>query len=95
MRKKIQIVIEPIFLHEETPREIFTRLFKKNKMMIVPQLIKGTNYNKNTVNSQLFRMVEDGLLTREHKVVQTNPKFQARHMTVYIWQGEKKKNGRK
>lgn len=93
MKKRIQIEIEPIIIYDETPRQIITPLLKKHKQLIFTQLLKATNLNKNTIVSELGRMVEDELITRENKTVLINSQQQARSMVVYTWIEEK--NGRK
>ncbi len=95
MKKKIEIEIEPIIIYDESVRETFVKLFKEHKRLIMTQLLKGTNFNKNTIRTELQRMVGDGLLINENKPVCTAPNLQARSMTVYTWIGDKKKNGRK
>ncbi|MCH7560280.1 MAG: hypothetical protein IIC67_02745 [Thaumarchaeota archaeon] len=85
MKKKIEIEFEPIIIYDETPRQIITQIFKKHKQLILPQLFKATNLNKNTILSELRKMIEDGVLVRENKTVLINPKHQARSMTVWTW----------
>ena len=95
MKKKIELEIEPIIIYDETSREVFIKLFKKHKHLINAQLLKGTNFNYNTIRTELRRMVEDNLLIMENRPVCTTPNSQARSTTVYTWIGDKKKNGRK
>ena len=85
MKKKIEIEFEPIIIYDETPREMITQIFKKHKQLIFNHVVKATNLNKSTITSELVRMTDDGLVTKEIKTVLTNPKHQARSMTVWTW----------
>ena len=91
MKKRIEI--ESIIIYDETPRQMISDIFKKHKQLILPQLLKATNLNRNTIMSALKRMVDDGIIVRENKVVLINSQQQARSMVVYTWIEEK--NGRK
>lgn len=94
MKKKITLDFEPIIIYEESPRQTISDVFKKHKHLILQNLIEATNINNNTIRTELGRMVIDGLIIREKKVVLMKREEQARSMIVYSWIN-KRKNGRK
>lgn len=87
MKKRVEIIIEPIEIYEDPIGVILIKLFKKHKKLIMPQIQQGTNISYNSLQSELKRMRDGGLLTTGQKLVKLKSERQARTRTVYLWKG--------